>query len=33
MQMSKQRLADDILSGEGVASAALSREDLLELLA
>ena len=33
MQMSKQKLADDILSGEGVASAALSREDLLELLA
>ena len=33
MQMNKQKLADDILSGEGVASAALSREDLLELLA
>jgi SNF2 family DNA or RNA helicase len=33
MQQSKQKLADDILSGEGVASAALSREDLLELLA
>ena len=32
LQEAKQKLADDILSGEAVASASLSREELLELL-
>lgn len=32
MQNAKRKLADDILQAEGVASAAISREELLELL-
>ena len=32
MQESKRQLADDILQAEGVSSAAISREELLELL-
>ena len=32
MQQNKQKLAEDILSGEGISSSAISREDLLELL-
>ncbi|MDO4804251.1 MAG: DEAD/DEAH box helicase [Lachnospiraceae bacterium] len=32
MQKAKRKLADDILQAEGVASAAISREELLELL-
>jgi SNF2 family DNA or RNA helicase len=32
MQESKRQLADDILQADGVSSASISREELLELL-
>ena len=32
MQQQKAKLAEDILSGEGIGSATLSKEDLMEIL-
>ena len=32
MQENKKKLAEDILSGENIASSTISREDLLDLL-